>query len=606
MFFKSLHGRLIIIFTLLVISIMIVVGTYLIYEVENTYYKSFRDEMKLAFDNFSSVQITGTNIKYDSPEYTGELYKVFKNYFAINNINRKAYILDDLGNIIQPETDIANKEILPITPNIRNAMNKQIGDSISKEQYLDFAKPIIIDGKVKYILYIKQNKQAIEDVVLGLKKVIFYSVFCSFLISLVLAYLVSKAITIPIYQLTNNAQKMASGNFEQIVSNNSDDEIGKLTDTFNYMAKELKRTLNEISSEKSKIETLLLHMNDGVIAFSNEGTIIHANPAAVKMLGITSNDETFTTIFSRLNINVSLEKIIYLQEWTNINQQVNFNNKYLKIFFAPFKDESNKVNGVICVAQDITEQEKLENMRREFVANVSHELKTPLTSIRSYSETMLEDELDPEMRKSFMQVINTEANRMARLVSDLLQLSRLDFKQDKWNKQYFDVAKLVKEISQRMDLEAKKKKQNLECLITSEVPQVYADKDGIEQVILNIISNAIKYTQEEGKINVYVGFIHDSAYIKVIDTGIGIPSEDLERVFERFYRVDKARSREMGGTGLGLAIAKEIVEANDGTIKLNSEYGKGTEVILTLLVKPSKKENIDSGNDENESRGQEV
>ena len=238
--------------------------------------------------------------------------------------------------------------------------------------------------------------------------------------------------------------------------------------------------------------------------------------------------------------------------------------------------------------RDITETVKLDEMRKEFVANVSHELKTPLTSIKGYSETIMNGDLTYQEIVRFSKVINQEANRMGRIVADLLQLSRIDSKKISWKKSMFALDELAKNVCEKMQYSAKEKMHKLECIVTVKPPEVYADKDSIEQVIVNIVSNSIKYTPEGGIIKVYVGSVNGNAYFKVIDNGIGIPQEDLNRIFERFYRVDKARSRKMGGTGLGLSIVKELIDGNNGTITINSKQNQGTEVIVTL---PTKKEN---------------
>ena len=259
--------------------------------------------------------------------------------------------------------------------------------------------------------------------------------------------------------------------------------------------------------------------------------------------------------------------------------------KYVNILFAPFQDENDRPGGVITLIQDITEHVRLDNMRKEFVADVSHELKTPITSIMGYADTLLEGEYDKETQNKFLGVIATEARRMAQLVTDLLTLSRYDSKKIKKEETEFDLGDLVKKCQEKLKFEIEKKKHNMECFVTASVPPVQADKYGIERVVLNILSNAIKYTPENGTIKVYVGFVYNDAYIKVIDNGIGIPQEDLGRIFERFYRVDKARTREMGGTGLGLSIAKEILDQNKGSIDIKSEAGKGTEVVIRLPAK---------------------
>jgi len=329
-------------------------------------------------------------------------------------------------------------------------------------------------------------------------------------------------------------------------------------------------------------------MTDGIIAFNIDGSIIHINPAAMRLLELSSNQNTFDKIFKKINSDINMEKIIYLENWTSTEQKVTIGNKYINMFFAPFKDENDRPAGVMVLVQDITEHVKLDNMRKEFVADVSHELKTPITSIMGYSETLQDGEYDRETQEKFLKVINSESVRMAKLVSDLLTLSKFDDDNIKWDKTEFDLGALVKECQENLQIEIDKKKIKTECFVTANVPDVYADKDGIERVILNVLSNSIKYTKEKGTIKIYVGFVYNDAYIKIIDNGIGIPEKELSRIFERFYRVDKSRTRVMGGTGLGLSIAKEILDKNGGRIDIKSVANEGTEVVITVPTKPSK------------------
>lgn len=572
---------------------MIVVGTYLIYAVERAYKDEFIYQMKQSVKAFSEIGIE-KNISEDSPKYKDELFKAFKYIFAINNISRKGYLLNEMGKVIlasDPLDDVGNQMAeVPKTPNILAAMNGKIGDALpANNGELDYAKPILRDGKVKYILYVRYNKEGLKSVLDRLKNVIFYSVIAVLGFAVLLGYLLAQAITGPISNLTNRAEKIASGIFEPINEIYSDDELGKLIKSFNYMSQKLKHTLDQISDEKNKIETLLFHMTDGVMAFDLNGNIIHANPAAKKMLDLSEKDD-FNSIIKCLEINISMDNVLALKDGATIEQQVNFNDKYYKIIFVPFKSIDGKANGIITVIHDITEQQKLENMRREFVANVSHELKTPLTSIKTYTETLLDGGIeDKELAIKFLNVVNSESDRMSRIVSDLLQLSRIDYKETRWNKTYFDLEDLVNNVIQKLKIEADKRQQHIECIVQPNTPKVFADKDGIEQVIINIISNSIKYTPEKGKIRISISPGDGGVYLKVVDNGIGIPPKDLPRIFERFYRVDKARSRELGGTGLGLSIAKEIVEANEGTISIDSTLGEGTEVTIWLPETERKK-----------------
>ena len=396
-------------------------------------------------------------------------------------------------------------------------------------------------------------------------------------ISIILGIWVSKAFISPITKLMKNVPKIGEGKNKT--------EVDELADAFGVMRNEIKGNLSEVSKQKNQIETILLHMTDGIIAFDMDGKITHINPAAVEFLHLSETENTFDRIFAKLNIDINLEKTIYLENWTSSEQRVHVGEKYLNILFATFKDENDRPAGVMAMIQDITEHVKLDNMRKEFVADVSHELKTPITSIMGYADTLVEGEYDKETQDKFLGVISSEARRMAKLVSDLLTLSRYDNNKVHYEATEFDLGELVKKCQEKLQLEADKKNQHTECFVTANVPPVIANKDGIERVILNILSNSIKYTQENGNIKIYVGFVYNDAYVKIIDNGIGIPEENLNRIFERFYRVDKARTRELGGTGLGLSIAKEILNQNKGSIDIKSEPEKGTEVVIRIPTK---------------------
>lgn len=406
------------------------------------------------------------------------------------------------------------------------------------------------------------------------------------LVSIFLGFFISRSLVSPMKKLIKSAEKIASGeNIEIEKTKKVDNEVGDLTNAFSIMTTELKQKFNEVDRQKRQIETILLHMTDGIIAFNMEGKIIHINPAAKELLSITEKEDTFEKVFRKLKLDINMEKIIYLENWTSTEQRKNVGEKYINMLFAPFKDENDMPGGIMVLIQDITEHVKLDNMRKEFVADVSHELKTPITSIMGYADTLLEGEYDKETQNRFLNVIATEARRMAKLVTDLLTLSRYDSKKIKVEETEFDLGELVKRCQEKLRFEIEKKNHSMECFVTASVPPVEADKDGIERVVLNILSNAIKYTPDNGTIKVYVGFVYNDAYIKVIDNGVGIPKEDLSRIFDRFYRVDKARTRELGGTGLGLSIAKEILNQNKGSIDIKSEVGKGTEVVIRLPAK---------------------
>ena len=404
------------------------------------------------------------------------------------------------------------------------------------------------------------------------------------LVGILISVFLSKFVIYPINKLIKSAEKITDEENKE-KKKNKKKENTSLENVFGLMTTELKEKLSEVSTQKNQIETILLHMTDGILAFNRQGEIILINPAAKKFLSIRPEDSNFDDIFGKFNLNINMEKIIYLENWTSTEQRIQVDDRYVKAFFAPFKNDSERPDGVIAVIQDITEHVKLDNMQKELVADVSHELKTPITSIMGYADTLLEGEYDKETQDKFLNVIATEARRMAKLVTDLLTLSRYDNNKKITQKESFDLGELVKKCQDKLAIEIKKKNHLVNCFVTADVPPVYADKYDIERVILNILTNSIKYTKDGGEIKIYVGFVYNDAYIKIFDNGIGIPEEDLSRIFERFYRVDKARTREMGGTGLGLSIAKEILDKNGGSIDIKSVVGQGTEVVIRIPTK---------------------
>lgn len=398
---------------------------------------------------------------------------------------------------------------------------------------------------------------------------------------------VSKYISFPMKRIERSMGAVIEGNINEVKGINSHSrikEIGDIASTFNDMVKVIRNNNFDLNSQQSKTEIILEQMDDGVVAFSVDKKVIHMNGAAMRMLGLSKDDEDYEIIMKKIGVVVDFDKVIYLANYKNIEARIEIEGIILNIILLPFYSSKSFPMGVILIAKNITESVRLDNMRREFVANVSHELKTPLTSIKGYSETIIAGGLNAEEQMQFTKVINNEANRMNKLVGDLLKLSRFDYQKNNWNRTKFNLDDLAKKVVDKMTNLAEKKNHKLNCVINAVPPQILADKDAIDQVITNLVSNSIKYTPDGGEITVYIGAISGKTYLKVIDTGIGITEKDLSRIFERFYRVDKARSREMGGTGLGLSIVKEIVDGNGGTIEIKSEVGQGTEVIIIFEV----------------------
>lgn len=583
--FKSIQWKLVLIYILLILLAMEVVGVYLIqslekYHIENLYH-TIDSKAQLA---------SGFVERYLYPEKRQkELDDLILEFGSqadpeIANI----LILDEIGTILSTANRTKfEKGMRLFTPEITKATFGNIAKEIredpkTKLRHMYLAYPVKSEDKVVGIIYIISSMEHIYDTLNDIKAILFVATSMALVITGFLGFALSKTITNPIQEVTKRAGLMAKGDFDHKIEVKSDDEIGKLTDMFNFLTMRLKDTLEEISDEKEKVEAILTNMADGVIALNDEDEIIHINPAARKMLSMKNNnndkqnEEKIKRIFK-----IDFDELFKKQ--TNPKETlVQIKKLTLKAIIAPL-NRDDRIVGIIIVLQDITKQHRLENMRKEFVANVSHELRTPLTTIKSYTETLLEGALeDKNIASTFLGVVNNEVDRMTRLVSDLLELSRLDSKETRWNKVAVNSGYIVGEVISKLQMSIKQKGQEIKVDIPERAPDIFVDKDKIEQVLQNILSNAIKYTPENGKIFVKLEEQGNETKIVIKDTGVGIPKEDLPRIFERFYRVDKTRSREQGGTGLGLSIAREIIEAHDGKIGIESELGKGTSVILSI------------------------
>jgi two-component system sensor histidine kinase VicK len=586
--FKSIRWKFITVYFALVFIAMAIIGVYIIRSFQSHHLNVVRSRLE-----YTSDHIMERIPKESSLDEQKEVLQSIVEQWSKGSFEETFIINDSLQIVatdnasfqgINAVSELDEELIIHVLSGKKEVAEK---DDLSKERRTkNIALPIKRDEKIVGVLYIRSDLTEIYNTLDKSKKIMTQAVALALGITVILGYLLAKSITEPINDVTEKAALMAKGDFNQRVDIKSDDEIGKLAEMFNFLTGKLETTLGEISSEKSKMETILNYMADGLIAVYKDGRIIHANPKAMEMLGFSKQmmtEKKYDELFEPLNSKLTLKYIIDNNEALIGSESIGIYESIYNVDYAPFKDENNNIGGLVLVLKDITKQQKLENMRREFVANVSHELKTPLTSIKSYTETLLDGMLeDKDITKQFLGVVNSEADRMTRLVRDLLQLSNFDNNKTKFNIIENDLVKLIQQTVIKLGITAKNKNQRLEFFTDYKELTACFDFDRIEQVLLNITSNAIKYTEEYGDIKIYLDKSDDDALIIVKDTGMGIPKEDLSRIFERFYRVDKARSRELGGTGLGLSIAKEIIEAHSGSIEIHSEVNKGTEVRMRI------------------------
>ncbi len=581
--FRSLHMKLVLIILLLVTSLMAVVGAFLTTSVSTFYINSFYQQIDNTFgesneDFFHSLQYEAS--QPDGATRIQAMIEANAGALGIDYRTRNYYILDGTTGKFIAGSDEVSGLTLETTTNLLRAMNGEVGDSSDiSASYMDAAIPLSGDEN-SYIIYLYDNRDTITELNHQLFMIILQALVIGLLISILLSFLLSKTMVTPIEKLTEGAERVASGDFDHKLAVESTDEIGILTTTFNDMAMVLESTLQAVENERNKLDTLFLHMTDGVVAFDHEGQQIHCNPAATTFLSPTKINFAYDDVFSEI---FPLQDVRSLRRPNFLESELTIDQRTTQLYFAPFSSEDQD-GGVLVVLHDVTELRKNEDRRKEFVANVSHELRTPLTNVRSYAETLRDNEdIPPDMSNNFLDIIIKETDRMTHIVQDLLSLSRLDSGQSELNMLRFPFDDAMDSVLKAVALEAKNHQHNL-TWDYPEMPLIMGDRSRLEQVMMNILGNAIKYTPDGGTIHLTAGVTDDTVWMEVSDNGIGIPLEDQSRIFERFYRVDKARSREHGGTGLGLSIAQEIVNRHHGTIGLAPHEGAGTTLRLTLPI----------------------
>ena len=583
---RSLHMKLVMIMVLLILSLMMVVGAFLINSVTAFYLEDFYSQMSDVFSDPGLVSdlTTETPDEENGAERMADVLDAYVGVLGVDGRNRKLYILDSDGVcLVAPEGE---NQVLEYTKNLNFALNtgletNEVGDESNlAADYMDLAVPIH-RGDEGYVIYILDNKATANSLTEKMFLLIMEALVFGLVISVLLSFLLSKTMVTPIQRLTEGAMRVAEGDFSRKIQVASRDEIGVLTDTFNDMADQLQDTLRQVENERNKLDTLFLHMTDGVVACSRDGKVIHSNPAADQMLLRHIGPESdYGQLFGDI---APLDQVLEAPD--HLEGELQVRDRFLQLLLAPF-DRGREGGGALVVIHDVTAQRKNEEMRREFVANVSHELRTPLTNIRSYPETLAEsaEDIPPAMEKKFLGVILNESDRMTHIVQDLLTLSRLDSGRDDLKLGRFSFEAALQDLYNAVYMEAQRHAHTLKLELESELPAIVADRERVLQVMMNIVSNSIKYTPDGGHITISAGRTEDRVWMVVDDDGIGIPPEDRSRIFERFYRVDKARSRQSGGTGLGLSIAKEIVNRHQGLLELQDKDGPGLALRLELKI----------------------
>lgn len=593
-FFQSVQFRIVAIYILLIILAMQVIGVYFVRELESRLEDNFKESIRssMTFLNYNTREEL-LNDSENTPKTQTNIKQSLTDFVQANDTIDEVRVLDSRGKILGTSNK-GNQGVVGQKSNdalVKRALTTGNGsedkifiDQTTKKRVWVNVSPIKNKGKVVGAIYLVADIQTVYRQVDDITNIFLTGIGISLFITAIMGIILARTITKPIKEMKRQSYAMARGNYSRKVKIYGYDEIGELAESFNMLTKRLQEAQAMTEGERRKLSSVLSYMTDGVIATDRRGKVILINSPAEKMLRIPHENANGESIIDVLAIGdeYKFEDLMEIDEALTLDRTIYDKPFILKANFSIIQRETGFVNGVIAVLHDITDQEKVNQERRDFVSNVSHELRTPLTSMNSYLEALRDGAWeDKEIAPQFLEVTQNETERMIRLVNDLLKLSRMDAGRESLEKSFVNFTDFFNHIIDRFEL---MKKDTI--MFIRHIPKVpiiiEIDEDKIMQVMDNIISNANKYSPDGGRISFYLKKMTDNIQVSISDEGLGIPDEDLDKVFDRFFRVDKARSREMGGTGLGLAIAKEVIEAHGGRIWAEKNKARGTIIRFTL------------------------
>ncbi|MCZ3844718.1 cell wall metabolism sensor histidine kinase WalK [Lactobacillus mulieris] len=603
---NSLNTKIAVVFMLMILATIEIIGAYFTRQLEQSTIESFQTSIQIPtiITNSLATQLSKNTKKADE-----QLSQIVSNYnnsaiseiIVVDNkdVIRAVSNLNDKSRVGQRATNVGIKQV--------TSTGRQITwiDSNNNGSNMVQITPLTIGTGTNSTLgaiYVRANMQGVFDNLRNISYMFLTASFAASILSAILALFISRAITKPIEEMRMQALQVADGDYSGQVKIYSNDELGQLAEAFNTLSIRVERSQEQSESERRRLDSVLSHMTDGVIATDRHGNVIILNQMALSFFDIKEKDAVSKPITKILGLDddVSAQELIGNQQEMMITvNEGTPDEMILHANFSLIRRVTGFVSGAVCVLHDVTEQQKNENEQRQFVSNVSHELRTPLTSLRAYIEALNDGAWkDPEIAPQFLEVTQEETERMIRMINDLLSLSRMDRGVVKMDLEWVNFNDFLSHVLNRFDMIVKndekdqtgQKKYSIKRKITNQDLWVEIDTDQMMQVIDNIMNNAIKYSPDGGVITVGLTQSQNQIILSISDQGLGIPKKDLNKIFDRFYRVDKARSREQGGTGLGLAIAKEIVEAHKGKIWADSQEGKGSTFYISLPFEPMSEE----------------
>ena len=621
-FFSSIRTKFVIVYVLVNIISLQLIGLFFTTQLRNSNINTFeqniieqekilnyhvREELEKASgsgeDTSKALDDTGTQEEStknnkDSKSGIAKLVSEFniQKLLLVNVIDKDSKIIATSSKNGNDEY-LAKRSFDPLVSQVikTGESTKQIQNNAdSNKRVWIYVSPVKKDNEVVGVISLMADIESVYQEVNSISKIFIVGTILSILITTVIGFVASKTVTSSIEKMSSQVKKMALGNYGTVVGIDTDDEIGDLAKVFNQISKRIEEEQAVTETERRKLATIIESMMDGIITTDNNGRIILINTSAEDMLG-GRNDEIFIgkDVLKILNITEyeSIEEILEAEDSLLVNASRSDEELLLRAEISKIEKEdkedltqmSTELEGYIIVLYDVTDQERQEKERREFVSTVSHELRTPLTTMNSYIEALEEGVLeDKELAPQFIDTIHKETTRMIRMVNELMQLGKMDIKEEHYEKEFIDINKMLEQITDRFALTHPEK--NFIKHIPKSPIFVEGDQDKLTQVFDNIVNNAIKYSPNGKNITVRVrqNYHHNRVSISIKDEGVGIPLVHIDKIFNRFYRVDKSRQRSMGGTGLGLALAKTIVEAHKGRIWAQSREGYGSIIFVTL------------------------
>ncbi|MGL5104947.1 MAG: cell wall metabolism sensor histidine kinase WalK, partial [Limosilactobacillus fermentum] len=598
-FYQSIHFKIALVFALMLMLTLEVVGAVFVRQLEHQELANFKQQIELPsyIDNSLATQLTSTDTKTANKEIKTILARV-------NNTSITEIRVVDAKGIIRGTSSSGNQGIVGQKTTdtvIKNTLvnnrshTENLYDSANHNRYYVSVVPLLASGNannVVGVVYMRANLEGVYSTINSISLIYLSAALITIVLGLGLAVLISREITRPIEEMRKQTLRIARGDFSGQVKVMGNDELGQLAGAVNNLSVRVEESQESSDAERRRLDSVLSHMSDGVLATDRRGNLTIVNNTALQFLNIADEEQVLgKSILDVLKIRrqFSIRHLVDEDQDQVILDDLN-EDLILSAYFSPIKRESGFVSGLVCVLHDVTSQQKEERERKEFVSNVSHELRTPLTSVKSYVEALSDGAInDPELAPRFLGVVSDETERMIRMINDLLSLSRMDSGTAKLNLEYVNINELFNYILNRFDMIIKneaadpsQKKYTIVRYFTKKDLWVEIDTDKFTQVVDNIMNNAVKYSPDGGVITARLLETHNHVILSISDQGLGIPRKDLGHIFDRFFRVDKARSRKQGGTGLGLAISKEVVNLLGGQIWVDSVEGKGSTFYISL------------------------